>query len=236
MTRLLAGLVALMLSSTALAEDRGPIRSHFDQDRSHFSQNQSHFSQPSSQFRQSDGFGERGWHHPGRPDFDRRPGFEGRPGYGDRPGFDHRPGHGDRPGYDHRPGDGGPPVYDGQWGYDGRPGFGWHRPERIDPDERLRRHYERLYEAQRRQFDREQRDTIYGTAPRGNGYYGPDRWQRPGYRPPEGYRPPSAGYPLPPHGYPLPGQSRPPAFSDPGRGGDLYADPRGPAPATPYSR
>ncbi|MFC0338045.1 hypothetical protein SAMN05421848_2587 [Kushneria avicenniae] len=226
---LLTGFAALLLSSVAQAEEREPIRSHFDRDRSHFSQNH-------SQFRQHDTFGERGWHHPGRPGFDHRPDFDRHPGFDRRPGLDDRPGHEGRSGSGGRPGYSGPPIYNGQWGYDGRPGFGWHRPERIDPDERLRRHYERLYEAQRRQFDREQRDTIYGTAPRGNEYYGPDRWQRPGNRPPGGYRPPSAGYPLPPHGYPLPGQSRPPSFSDPGRGGNLYADPRGPAPATPYSR
>ncbi|WP_456269270.1 hypothetical protein M1D97_02985 [Kushneria sp. AK178] len=202
MTRWLAGLVALMLSGAALAEDRGPVRSHFDRDRSHFSQNHSRFHHDSA-------FGERRRHHV------RPPPHRGYPHVG-------------------RPGQGGPPAYHGQWGHDGRPGFSWHRPQRIDPDERLRRDYERLYDGQRRQFDREQRATIYGTAPRGNRHYGPDRWHHPGARPP-GHRPPDRGYPLPPHGYPLPGQSRP-GFNAPDRGADLYADPRGPAPATPYSR
>ncbi|REC94689.1 hypothetical protein [Kushneria indalinina] len=219
---LVAGLVASTLSSVALADDQGPVRSHFSQDRSHFSQNQ-------SQFRQGSGGVERHWHRTNRPGFGNRPGFYNRPGPGNRPGFDGRPGFDNRPGFDGRPGP------DSQWGYDGRPGFGWHRPQPIDPDERLRRDYERLYDGQRRQFEREQRATVYGNAPRGNGYYGPDRWHRPGGQPP-GYRPPSTGYPLPPHGYPLPGQSRPPAFNDPGRSADLYSDPRGPAPATPYSR
>ncbi len=220
--------------------------------RSHFSQDRSHFSQDHSRFQQGDGVVERHWHQPGRPGFDNRPGFDGRPGFDNRPGFDGRPDYGNRPGYDNHPGYGNrpgydgrpgydnrpgydtPPVYNGQWGYDGQPGFGWHRPERIDPDEQLRRQYERLYDIERRQFDRARQETIYGAAP--NRFYRPDPWQPSPYPAPGNYRPPSTGYPLPPHGYPLPGQSRPPAFNEAGRGVELYSDPRGPAPATPYSR
>lgn len=83
------------------------------------------------------------------------------------------------------------------WQEDRHREFQRRRP--MDPDERLRRDYESLYEAQRRQFDRLRQQTIHGTGPHTR--RPPPHYQHDSIGP--GYAFPPGGYPLPPHGYPL---------------------------------